>query len=65
LGQRPEEVARLLQILEREGMRESNDEDVVQGAEVDAALPEEFDSGNEKRLALAIFLGRRRNLEPE
>jgi hypothetical protein len=37
----------------------------ITGAEVDAVLPEEFDSGNEKRLALAIFLGRRRNLEPE
>jgi len=65
LGQRPEEVARLLEILEREGMRESNDKDVVPGAEVDVALPEKFDSGNEKRLAIAIFLGRRRNLEPE
>jgi hypothetical protein len=63
LGQNPEEVARLFEILQQDGMLPEVDSDPVQDPGHEAAPALEFGRVDEKRTQLGIFLGRRRHLD--
>ena len=63
LGQDPQEVAVLLEILQTEGMRPEVDNNPVEILDANASALVEFKMGNLKRLAIGIFLGRMRNLD--
>ena len=62
LGQLPDEVARLLEILQREGALPEVDDDPLQDPENNGAMTVEFGRAEEKRQELGIFLGRHRGL---
>lgn len=63
LGQQPHQVARLLEVLQREGMRANIDEDVVDTNDDGVPPPLELDTAVQKRVALGLFLGRRRHAD--
>jgi hypothetical protein len=62
LGQSPDEVARLLEILQREGALPEVDDDPLVDPQNKATPTLEFGHSNAKRQELGIYLGRRRGL---
>lgn len=64
LGQSPDEVARLLEVLQREGALPEVDDDPLLDPEHEATATVEFARADAKRQELAVYLGRRRGLDP-
>jgi hypothetical protein len=62
LGQSPDEVARLLEILQREGALPEVDDDPLQDPQNDATETVDFGPSEAKRQELGVYLGRRRGL---
>ena len=63
LGQESDEVARLLEVLQRDGVLPEVDSDPVQDPAQEAQPTMEFGRADEKRTHLGVFLGRHRQLE--
>jgi hypothetical protein len=63
LGQSPDEVARLLNILQWEGARPEVDDNPLLDTQVDAVPTVEFKRAEDKRQELGVYLGRRRGLQ--
>ena len=63
LGQEPEEVDCLLEILQRGGSLPEVDADPVKDPAHEAQPTVEFGRANEKRTQLGVFLGRQRYME--
>jgi hypothetical protein len=63
LGQEPDEVARLLEILQRDGMLPEVDADPVEDPTHEAQPTVEFGRADEKRTELGVFLGRQRHMD--
>jgi hypothetical protein len=64
LGQELEEVARLLEILQQDGMIPHVDDDPAINPRHEAQPTIEFARVDMKRSELGVYLGRRRNLQP-
>ena len=62
LGQSPDEVTRLLDILQRDGALLEVDDDPLVDPENKATPTLEFGHSNVKRQELGVYLGRRRGL---
>jgi hypothetical protein len=63
LGQEPHEVARLLEILQRDGMLPEMDANPVEDPRHEAQPTVEFGRADEKRTELGVFLGRQRHMD--
>jgi hypothetical protein len=63
LGQSSDEVARLLNILQREGARPEVDDDPLLDPQHDATATVEFRRAEVKRHEFGVYLGRRRGLQ--
>jgi hypothetical protein len=60
LGQEPDEVVRLLEILQHDGMLPEVDSDPVEDPAHEALPTLEFGRADQKRIELGVFFGRRR-----
>jgi hypothetical protein len=63
LGQDPADVARLLEILQWDGMIPSVDDDPILDPIHEVEPIQDFARADEKRTELGVCLGRRRNIE--
>jgi hypothetical protein len=64
LGQCLEDIARLLEILQREEALPEVDNNPVQDPQYEATATVDFARADNKRQELSVYLGRRRGLNP-